>query len=219
MKNHLGIDPDDLDDILIKIQNSFGFEFKKEDFFDGMTYGQLVDCISNRITLQHIDDCTSQQAFYKLREALVTAGITEKENIMPDALLEDIFGKQNRKQSVNKVRKLLGFDFYIFALPAYIGWPVAIVIIASLIGLFFSWKFIYGIAIAIAVLYISTKVNSKFGYKTIRQLVNSLVETNYTKLRRNPGTYNKYEAVQMVRSIFLDYGFEEEELTPDAVVI
>jgi magnesium-transporting ATPase (P-type) len=220
MKNHLGIDSDDLNDVLIKIEKSFGFEFEKEDLFDGMTYTQLVDCISNRITLEHSAGCTSQQAFYKLREALVTAGITEKENITPDALLEDIFGNKNRKQSISKIRKLLGFKFNPFTIPDFIAFSMAIVIIASLIGLFFTWKFWYAIAFATVVLYISGKLTTKFNHNTIRELLNSLIEDNYSKLRRNPGTYNKHEVALIVKSLFINnLAIEDEELTPHSVII
>ncbi len=63
------IDGEDLSELLEKVENSFDIKFDDTELANVGTFGQLCDHIANKIQLANIDDCTTQQAFYKLRKS------------------------------------------------------------------------------------------------------------------------------------------------------
>jgi acyl carrier protein len=67
------VDSEDLDDVLMKIEKSFHFKFETTELKDVKTFGHLCDIIINKIQGKNIDDCTTQQAFYKLRDAIASS--------------------------------------------------------------------------------------------------------------------------------------------------
>ncbi|WP_216660776.1 hypothetical protein, partial [Sphingobacterium prati] len=66
------VDPDDISDLLVKVEKSFDMEFGSTELMHIFTFGELCDHIANKIQLAHSNDCTSQQAFYKLRDAMAS---------------------------------------------------------------------------------------------------------------------------------------------------
>jgi hypothetical protein len=58
-------DIEDLEDILIRIEKSFGISFVDNELASVTDFGQLSDSIINKIKIQETESCTSQQAFYK----------------------------------------------------------------------------------------------------------------------------------------------------------
>ncbi len=63
-------DIEDLEDILVRIEESFGISFVDNELAKVTNFGQLSDSIINKIKMRESESCTSQQAFYKLREAI-----------------------------------------------------------------------------------------------------------------------------------------------------
>ena len=61
------IDPEDIEDLLVKIEQSFDIKFEGNELVHAKTFGQLCDHITNKIQLLNSADCTTQQAFYKLQ--------------------------------------------------------------------------------------------------------------------------------------------------------
>ncbi|MDR2271052.1 MAG: hypothetical protein LBF27_09125 [Sphingobacterium sp.] len=66
------VDPDDISDLLVKLEKSFDMKFESTELMHIFTFGELCDHITNKIQLAHSNDCTSQQAFYKLRDAMAS---------------------------------------------------------------------------------------------------------------------------------------------------
>jgi hypothetical protein len=64
------IDPLDIDDLLSKIELSFGIEFFENELNHIKTFGEFCEYVENKIEFKNTNDCTNQQAFYKLRNAL-----------------------------------------------------------------------------------------------------------------------------------------------------
>jgi len=75
------IDPEDISDTLAKIENSFGIKFGKTELAKTMTFGELCDIICSRIELEHSDDCTTQQAFYKIRQSIDNLQLQKKKTL------------------------------------------------------------------------------------------------------------------------------------------
>jgi len=55
-------DPEDISDVLVIIERSFGIKLLENELSGTNTFGELCDIISARIQLEHADDCTAQQA-------------------------------------------------------------------------------------------------------------------------------------------------------------
>lgn len=64
------IDPENIEDLLVKVEKSFNIKFVGNELIALLTFGELCDHIVNKIKLDHSDNCTTQQAFYKLRNAI-----------------------------------------------------------------------------------------------------------------------------------------------------
>ena len=67
------VDSEDLEDVLVMIEKSFDFKFETAELKDVETFGHLCDIITNKVQGNNIDDCTTQQAFYKLRDAIASS--------------------------------------------------------------------------------------------------------------------------------------------------
>ena len=75
------IDPEDVGDVLKKVEKSFGFKFGDTELKDVKTFGELCDIITYKVQGDSTNDCTTQQAFYKLKTAIsVTTTFPKKGN-------------------------------------------------------------------------------------------------------------------------------------------
>ena len=111
------VDPDDLGDLLIKIEKSFSIHLDEQEFFKIKTFVELCDLITNQIQLEHTDDCTSQQAFYKVRSAFSTALQIDRVAITPNTILKNLFQKENRRYSAKEIEKKAGLEFSLLKPP------------------------------------------------------------------------------------------------------
>ena len=98
-----------IDDVLLKVQRSFNIKFDDSDLERVATIGDLCDAIQNKISLQHEDACTTQHAFYLLRNAIAAATGTDKCSITPHSRLARLFPRENRHQAIDDMEQELGF--------------------------------------------------------------------------------------------------------------
>lgn len=82
------VDPDDISDVLIKIEKSFGFRFGDTELKDVKTFGELCDIITSKVPGENSSDCTTQQAFYKVRNAIADVLLLDKASLTPDSDLQ-----------------------------------------------------------------------------------------------------------------------------------
>lgn len=84
-------DEEEIFDAILKLEKSFGSKFGEDAFLNVSTFGELCDVFERQIEFNHQESCTSQQAFYKIREALnATQGFSENE-IEPNSQLSSVF--------------------------------------------------------------------------------------------------------------------------------
>ena len=81
------IDPEDFGDTLLKLEKSFGIKFADNSMKDAKTFGDICDIIESQINLTDKDDCTTQQAFYKVRKAIGLTQNFDESNIEPQTKL------------------------------------------------------------------------------------------------------------------------------------
>jgi len=212
------IDPEDVGDVLQRIEKSFGFKFGDTELKDVKTFGELCDIITHKVRGDNSNDCTTQQAFYKLRTALAVTAPPAKNGVTLDTTLEQLFPRQTRRRQVASMDEQLGFKTGILRPKSWVTLGFVLVFFASLIGLYFSWQ--AGLA-CIAVSILIYKLTYKFGKEmdiiTVGELSHKIAREHYRKVRRNSATMNRNEVAKKVKELFIaDLDLEEEVLSRDA---
>lgn len=212
------VDPDDISDVLVKVEKSFGFKFGTTELKDTKTFGELCDIITSKVQGDNSDDCTTQQAFYKLRNAIADTLKIDKSTITPDTDLQKLFPKSIRKQSFKAIDRHLGFNSKVLRPKHSITGTLVILVIASFIGLFIFWQ--AGLAFlttSIIAMTIVTKFGNELDLLTVGQFADKLSREHYLKSRRISTTANKTEVAQKIKDLFIaDLGLEEHQLTRKA---
>ena len=195
---------EDIFDVVLKLEKSFGLKFEKDTFYSVKTFGDLCDIITSKVQGYNSDDCTSQQAFYKVRTAIAVTQLIDKNSISPDTKLQDIFPKGKRRQKIKELQIELGIPFGILDIKSWLGWTIFIGIVASLVTFFFRWQLaLSGLLFFIGVGWTANNFFAKeFELKTVRQLTEKLARENYVDIRRTKGTINRQEILKVIIDTF-----------------
>lgn len=192
------VDPEDISNVLMKVENSFQIKFGDTELKDVKTFGELCDIIINKIQQQNSSDCTTQQAFYKLRNAISTTTLIEKNEIVPTTGLHVLFPRKNRRQTVRLVEKELGFSLKAMRAKNVFLILFPILLLVSLLCLFASWQFgLIGITVALIGAIITNKFGKELNLNDVGELAEKVSRENYFDSRRNNKTVNRMEVVQM----------------------
>ncbi len=212
------IDPDEISDVLVKVEKSFGFKFGETELKDTKTFGELCDIITSKVQADNSNDCTTQQAFYKLRNAIADTLLIDKTIITPDTDLQKLFPKHIRRQSFKDIDGHLGFKTKVLRPKHSITGTLAIIFIASLVGLFIFWQAgLVGLTVSIIAMTIANRFGSELDLLTVGQFADKLSREHYLKSRRISTTANKNEVAQKIKDLFIaDLGLEEHQLTRQA---
>ena len=216
------IDPEDISDVLVKVEKSFGFKFGDTELKDVKTFGELCDIITNKVQGANVNDCTTQQGFYKLRNAVAATQVIDKDSITTNTNLQQLFPRHNRRQKIKELQNELDMNVDILDIKAWLGWTIFIGIAGSLIMFFFNWKFaLSGLTFFIGISWTAYKFFAKeFKLATVGQLTEKLTRENYLKSRRNSSTINRNEISQKVKEFFSgELDLEEEVLTRQATFV
>lgn len=214
--NH--IESDDAEDLLPIIESSFGITFSGNELIHITNFGELCDLITNKIQQEHSDGCTSQQAFYKLREAISFVLKIDKNAISTESRLSELLPAENRRINVYKLEENLGVKLNILEPPQWLGGTLGFLFLLSLVGIFFNWQIGLPVLLfSVAGLWIATKYGNELVVSTVGEMAKSLSQTNYLKSRRDPKTFNKNEIENVLRGLFISYlELDETKLTRDS---
>lgn len=212
------IDPDDIGDVLVKVEKSFDIKFRGKELMHISTFGELCDHITNKIQLDHSSDCTSQQAFYKLREAIASTAQIDHQMITIKSPLANILPKHGRRLKVEKLERHLGFKLDILRPPYWVTLILAIFYVSSLAVTYFSWPIgLTGLVSAHFALWLAQKTGKVLDLQTVGQLAKKMTAENYLKSRRNPTTCNKIEIEKVLTDLFSNELYlDKSKLTRDA---
>lgn len=212
------IDSEDAGDLLIKIEKSFDIKFGDTELMHIKTLGELCDHIANKIQLDNSDDCTTQQAFYKLRNAITTTLNIDNKTITTDFPLNKILPRQNRRKKTAELENYLDVQLNILRPPHWVTNTILILLLASIIGLFFKWQYgLLGLCISFGGLWFSSKIGNELDVQTVGQLAEKMTRENYLKSRRNPKTFNKQEIEKVLTDWFCnDLSLDKSKLTREA---
>ena len=212
------IDPDDIRDILVKVEKSFNIKFGNNELEHIVTFGELCDHIVDKIKLDLSGDCTTQQAFYKLRNAISSQLKIDAKTISTDFQLIDFLPRQNRRAIITEIEKHLGFKLNILRPPHCLTIAFLILLLASFVKLFFNWQIgLLWFAISIGGLWVSNKTGNELDVRTIGQVAEKMTRENYLKSRRNSKTFNKREIERVLVDLFSnDLGLDKSKLKREA---
>src|SRR5258705_4437974 len=88
---------DDIADLIKSVEQSFDLKFTTLELTGITTFGEFCDLIIKKIDLPHQEDCTTQQSFYKLRNATNIIKPNSEEAILPSTALTDFFYRKDRR--------------------------------------------------------------------------------------------------------------------------
>lgn len=213
------IDADDLEDFIVRVETSFDIQFVCNELVHITTFGHLCDYIVDKIQLDYDGDCTSQQAFYKLRDALSSILQLDKKTISTDDTLADLLPRKTRRSNIQKLESHLGFKLNILRPPKWVTEILYIVLIASLFGLIFDRQIgLLGFVFSIAGLWFANKIGNELDLDTLGKVAEKVTRENYLKSRRNPMTFNKNEMEKMITDWFSDYfKIDKSKLNRDTI--
>lgn len=213
------VDSEDIEDAIFKIEESFNLKFEKGDFSEVKTFGEFSDIIIDKIQLENIENCTTQQAFYKIRKSLKeTFNI---ENIKPEIKVEEIFPKKNRIQNVKKFEKNLGFKANLLKPHSFTIFLIFSLLVYSVYYTFQNWKVgLSGILIAIIGFKIADIFGKELQVNTIGELSEKITRENYINSRSNSNSFNKKEIEAIIIELFCEYtGIERDEFNRNSSFI
>lgn len=212
------IDSEDAGDLLVKIEKSFDIKFGDTELMHIKTLGELCDHVINKIQLDNSDDCTTQQAFYKLRDAITTLFSVDKKAITTEFSLDNFLPRQKRKEQIKDLENYLKVHLNILRPPHWVTNTLLILLLASIVGLFLKWQYgLLGLGISFSGLWFSNKIGNELDVQTVGQLAEKMTRENYVKSRRNPKTVNKNEIEILLTEWFIDdLGLDKSKLTREA---
>lgn len=220
MENNLlkKVDPEDLEDLLGQLEISLNIKFETSDFNDIRTFGHLSDLIIGKIELENSTDCTTQQAFYKLRMALAKEFMLNPNSITPTMLWSDILPRKKRYAVIAKLNSNLGIRLGVLTPPDWVIVILLCILGASLIGIFINWKIgLSGILIVSFGFWLAAKFGNEIELKTVGEVAKKMTHEHYFKVRRNSATVNKKEIESLIIDWFAEgLDIERSNLTREA---
>lgn len=212
------VDPEEIGDVLVKIERSFNIRLDDTSCKDVKTFGKLCDIVVEKVKQTNNDSCTTQQAFYKIRNAINSTISPPKELIKPQTKLADIFPRDTRLQVIAEIEREMGFKINLLQPKQGIVGTFIFVLAASAVGFFYQpiMAFI-GALVAITGLMLAGKFGKELKVKTLGDLAEKVAREHYIKCRRDASTVNRTEISQKIKELFTaDLYLEPSVLTRDA---
>jgi hypothetical protein len=212
------IDSEDIDDVLRKLEKSFKFKFGESDLAEVKSFGDLCDIITLKIKGVDTDDCTTQQAFYRLRTAIKSVLAIEKGNLTPALRLEALFPRKNRRQKIADLEYQLGFKLTLLTAKSWVMLSLVLLLLISLITFFIYWQAaIAGLCLSIAGFILIEKFAKEFILTNLGEVAQKISRENYCDVRTKHGTVNRVEIVKKTKEIFeKDLDLNQSALTKGA---
>lgn len=205
---------ENLEDCIPSIEEMYKFKFEEGETQKVKNFDEFCDLIIAKIDFENVESCTTQQAFYKLRNSLIEEKIFEKEKIKLETKLKELFPRKNRIELVKRVENNIGFKLNILLPPKFIFYALVFLSIISLVFLFINLEFgISGIAISIFGFYLCSWFGKEIELETLKELVEKITLENYLEVRTQKNTVNKSELKNVITNWFVENaGIEKEKL-------
>lgn len=194
------------------MEKMYHFKLEDNELENIKNFEEFIDLIIEKINLKNVESCTTQQAFYKLRNALSKSNLIEKDNLKVETELKTLFPSKNRKALIQKIENELNIKLDILKAPDYVGIPLFAIGIISFVSLFFYWKIaLIGISISVFGLYLCEWFGNELKLKTVKELVEKITSENYLAIRSEKNTINKTELKKIITNWISENSLIEKE--------
>lgn len=207
-------DLENIEDLIPSIEKMYKINFDENELARLTNFDEFCEKIVAKINLENVDNCTTQQAFYKLRKSIVDLGIAKKNELNTETKLREIFPRKNRRKIVRSLEENIGFELNLINPQQIISISLFVLILVSIVFLFINFKFgILGILISVLGFKLAYKFGKEIEMNSIRELVEKITTENYLNLRRNKNTINRKELKNVLTDWFAEnLGIEKNEL-------
>ncbi|MES2777820.1 MAG: hypothetical protein V4722_26810 [Bacteroidota bacterium] len=215
-------DPEDIGNVLGLIDKSFALKLDNNAFDHARTYGDICDIVTASAALRYeieVDNkCTTQKAFYKIREAISNTQLVQQSLINPGTRLDQLFPRAGRRRGLKEVSKILNIKIDILSMKGGLFTILTIGFIASLITFFFNSQLAWeGLIFTTIACWVANKFNSELDMETVGDFTKKLVRENYMRFRTHQNTINKKEMLRIIDDLFINKLLvSSEELYRDA---
>jgi hypothetical protein len=204
--NLSNIDPDDISDVLLKIERSFNIRFTETDLNKTKTFSALCDLVVEKVKVVQSDSCTTQQAFYKLRNAINAKKPIEKCELKPQTKLCELFPRDNRIEVVADLENEMGLHVNLLQPKQWIVYAFAGLLLVAIALSFYNNIAGFILAgIAITGLILAGKFGKELKVKTLGDLAEKIAREHHLSCRRNASSVNRAEVAEKVKTLFADY--------------
>jgi hypothetical protein len=214
------IELQDIENTLINLEKSFGIHILSSAFEKVKTFGDICQVFEKNIQYKHEDSCTTQQAFYKIRNAITISQKIDRKNISPGTRLDEIFPKIGRRKKLRAFQKELAIPAISLTMKTWLLLFIIAGFLISLAAFFFNWKFaLTGILSFLIFNWVATKLQQEIDSISIGELARKIARELYIKARRNQNTVNKNEVLKVIQCNFIsDHDLKLADLQQDALL-
>ncbi|MCU0443955.1 MAG: hypothetical protein MUE85_03495 [Microscillaceae bacterium] len=198
------IDFEDLNDLIAQIETAFAIQFAENELSSKMSVAELCEKVLPKIKAEAVNDCTTQQAFYKLRQIL--RSVSGHQVIKPQTKLKTIFPKGKLRNSIQKIEKELQIENLFWVAPTLAGLGLGIGVVGLFFSLILHWT--NGMYLFLSIFFISIismQTFKVFRFQTVGELSQYLTNFHYFQARRNAYTYNPHEVKKIIKEWFEVY--------------
>ncbi|MDM1404855.1 hypothetical protein [Myroides marinus] len=206
---------EDLNDALLSLEREYRLSYDYSAIEKATSIQEILDVVYKsflNLDKERKEDCTSQQAFYKLKSVLQK--YCEEAVITPSSQLETLISRENRIATIGMIDGELGFKLHVLRPKESLEITLWAVLLCLIIMFFFIP--LYALVGSVIWVFVCQSLYSnakEFKVETVGELVKQMVMNNYFKSRRDPNTINEQELRKVVVSYLADsLGLTEEEL-------
>jgi acyl carrier protein len=218
-------------ELVMKVEKAFNIRIPNQEAEKISTVGDLHEAVWRQVDWSYSEGpCQSQALFYRLRQAFTENFQLPRADFKPDALMEDVFPKHNRRQAYEGFAHTIRLELPDLMLRD--PWNTVITqlsITMMLIGIlgvpfigffpkyttFIAVTGLSGLALVLLVNYRLKSIRTTIGQKTVRDFTKKVLVLNYDKLNRMDGVHRK-DMETVINHIIVDIsGAEPHEITPE----
>lgn len=207
MDEHLlkNVDPDDVNDVINEIIGSLDIKFQPGELKGVVTFGGFCELVHGKLTGSKVGDCTTQQAFYKLKREIGQMLDIDGGNITPASRLVELFPRLNRRWLVRRLKHNLSLSMPFLEPKRWVVNALLLCLMASIVEIFFDWRFgLAGMGFSILGFALAGYSGKEWRVATVGEVARDIAHFHYKKSRRNPQTYNLKEVDNLIRRCFCD---------------
>lgn len=211
-------DHEDIDEIILSLTRSFNVPVN--DMANVVTLGDLTTLLQQYGNNHHTGDCTTQQAFYKVRNALKKVDDNNAVIVTPATPLQTLITRKYLRKKVELFQQELGINIDMLRIKSGPENIILLLGFAAFVCSFISLTFAGMLLLACTVTHIASKyLFVELTPITAGKLAEKITKQHYLLARRHTGTINRQEIFKLVQHIFSErLALDKAVLTQDAVL-